>query len=343
MTRSLEQALIQASKRNRIVNPGLRISQEVGGALQDFMERSYAVDGVNRARGSTSAVATIQQVAVPTPGGSTHRLRVTVTTASNDSTYQTIVFPLEGLDVADLRFGTASAKSIVLRFGFKAPAGQYSMNIRNPDASRCYIASFTISAAEANTDVLRSFVVPGDTTGTWPAGNVHGMTALIAFGTGGGQGVPGWQSANLLTLPGATNLFATVGNVMEIFDVGLYEGTALPPFELPSYDEDLRKCQRYYLKVPLKGAITRDNQGNNTYCGNAVLCPAQMRASPTVTFTDLAGNASKLTVNGTHNLGISIGGVGAVGTDGQSLTVDAYLSAQAFGWYAAILSANARL
>ena len=54
----------------------------------------------------------------------------------------------------------------------------------------------------------------------------------------------------------------TVGNVFELFDVSLTEGSVAPPFQVPDYASELALCQRYYrIVIPpgvgLAGATTQ--------------------------------------------------------------------------------------
>ena len=78
----------------------------------------------------------------------------------------------------------------------------------------------------------------------------------------------------------------TVGNVFELFDVGLYEGSAAPSFRLPNYDDELRKCQRYYFQtaaseyLPMSGTLLG---GATTGKFSSMPVPATMRTDPAVT------------------------------------------------------------
>jgi len=246
-----------ARSRNRIVNPAMQISQENGNTAVT-LNGYYPADQWYLLMATTGAVSA-QRVQSITPNGSQDRFRITVTTADTSiTTTETLRFgtPLEGIKVSDFRWGTAAAKQVVLRFGWKSPAGTYSIRIANNAGTRTYLANFTIAAGQANTDTEQVLVIPGDTTASvWEAGSNVGLFLNFVMAVGPTyQGVVGWNSTNpYMGTAANTNGMATVGNVFELFDVGLYldpDNTGLPPrFEVPDYADELLACQRYYEKA----------------------------------------------------------------------------------------------
>lgn len=286
-------------KRNLIANPGMRVSQENGSSLLTTPNGAaiFPADQFSVYRGTSAGAASIQRVNVATPGGSPNRLRLTVTAAlTSPTSNETLVFEtrIEGVDTAILLYGSAKAKSSVLRIGVNTTVpGLYSVALRNDGATRVWLGSFTIAAGETNTDVVRTLVVPGDVTGTWRTDNGIGLGVLVTLvGGSSTQGVAGWQGSGVLGLPGTTNLMATNGATFDLFDVGLYEGSVLPPFELPGYDEDVRKCQRYFevgyiplLQVPFNGTF------------GFTLALVAKRAAPVVTIIDGGSQVNVSTFN----------------------------------------------
>lgn len=253
-------------KKNYIINGAMMISQENGSAS---ITTGYAVDQFCKIHTNDGGI-TVQQVAVPTPGGSSHRLRTTVTvadTAVGASQYSVIYQGIEGLRVADLMFGTTLAKGITLRFGCKGPAGIYSIVYSNNNAApRNYVAEYTISAGEANTDVVKTVYIPGDQVGTWPKDNTTGgfIYWCLMVGTTYAQAPSVWTSTP--TIIGSTNQFnfmATVGNVFDLFDVWMGDGTAAPPYVVPDYPSELQLCLRYWEKTYHNIAGSQDNASNN--------------------------------------------------------------------------------
>ena len=137
----------------------MRISQENGTSSSTASGFSiyYPVDQwfISHLQDGT---LTTHQVVSATPGGSESRIRMTVTSADTSiaaGQYAAFVQNIEGLRTADLQWGTANATDVVLRFGFKGPAGTYAVAIRNQDANRSFVREFTISGGDANTDTFR--------------------------------------------------------------------------------------------------------------------------------------------------------------------------------------------
>jgi len=213
------------TRRQRIVNGDMRVSQE-NGTTSGTTNGYYPVDQWAQYRVTSAGTLTVAQVASVTPAGSPNRLRATVTVA--DATlaageYWTLTQNLEGSNVADFQYGGASAKAAVLRFGFKGPAGTYAARVGNSAANRSFVALFTITAPQANTDTVQTIAITGDTTGTWlTADGVIGITLEIVLACGSTfQGTTGWQSGLILGTSAVTNGMATGGSVFELFDVGL--------------------------------------------------------------------------------------------------------------------------
>ena len=242
-----------APTKNYIVNPGMRISQENGSSSSttngyypaDQWSVSYIQDGT----------LTTQQVASATPGGSENRIRMTVTSADTSiasGQLSTLYQSIEGLRTADLQWGTANAVDVVLRFGFKGPAGTYAVAVVNQNNNRSFIREFTISGGDANTDTLQTLTFPGDTSGTWDKDNTASLTILFTFAVGSTYQTTAdaWQAGQYYGTSSTSNGIGTSSDVFEIFDVGLYadpDSTGLAPrFELPHYDTDLRECRRYF-------------------------------------------------------------------------------------------------
>ena len=239
--------------KNYIVNPGMRISQE-NGTSSSTASVYYPVDQWVMSHVQDGTLTT-QQVSSATPGGSENRIRMTVTSADTSiaaGQYALFLQTIEGLRTADLQWGTANATDVVLRFGFKGPAGTYAVGIRNQNANRSFVREFTISGGDANTDTLQTVTFPGDTSGTWDKDNTTSFILDFTFAVGSNfqTTADAWQAGNYFGTSSVSNGIGTTSDVFELFDVGLYadpDSTGLAPrFELPHYDTDLQECQRYY-------------------------------------------------------------------------------------------------
>lgn len=242
-------ANIDVLKKNYVINGAMMVSQE-NGSTAGTITSYYPVDQF-RVENSSGGVVSSAQVASVAPSGSPNRIRVTVTTPSATvaaGNYVHVLTPIEGMRVADLRAGSASAKTITIQFGVKAPAGTYAVSLRNGAVSRSYAAEFTVAAGEANNDVVKSVTLQFDTTGSWNVDNAAGVYLGWTLVSGSTFQAPAgaWAAGNYFGTANVSNFLATNGNVFELFDVGMYEGAVAPSFMVPDFPSELAVCKRYY-------------------------------------------------------------------------------------------------
>jgi hypothetical protein len=299
-----------AQTRNRIVNGAMQISQENGNSASTLLAY-YAADQWNTYFVSSGTFLS-QRATSTTPNGSIYRYRVTVNVAdaalaAGDrlDVYQSI----EGTRIADFGWGTAAAKQAVLRFGFRGPAGTYCASLRNAAVNRSYLMPFTISAGQANTDTMQTFVIPGDTIGTWPVDTSAALLLDFAFAAGTTfQGTATtWQAGNLLATSTISNGMATAGNVFELFDVGLYldpQNTGLPPrWEMPDEAQELRICERYYQQVVLGAQGYQPGAGADQSTPINFRTPMRVTPAATNVSPGSVGSATVSNEAATNNLG----------------------------------------
>lgn len=312
----LDSLLPGVIKKNYVINGGMQVSQEngttAGTTAAYFPADQFSVGALLNTTGTLS----IAQVASLTPGGSPNRVRFTVTAADASAVPAgrniNLIHPLEGLRVADLRAGTATAKTITVQFGVHAPAGTYCLSLRNGATNRSYVAEYVIAAGEANTDVVKSATFTLDTTGTWPTDNTAAFWLGWSLSTGSTlQTAPNiWTAGNFQATSNQFNFMATNGAVFELFDVGLYEGAVAPAFQLPDFPTELALCMRYWEKsydyTSLPGstgsglqsaeALFFDGLTAATHqTGGLLKFKARKRAAATVTiYSYLTGAAGKI-------------------------------------------------
>jgi len=298
---------VVATKKNYIINGAMQVSQENGATVltsTGFWPVDQFVIHYTTASGFSYA-----QVASPTPAGSPNRIRVTTvagpgSVAAGD--YLLIQQRVEGLRVADLRSGSAAAKTVTLQFGCKGPAGTYSVSLQNAAQLRSYTSAFTISAGEANTDILRSVTIALDQTGTWAADNTLGLYVAWALYAGTTFKTPAdlWTAGSFYSVTGTSSTMNVNGSIFELFDVSLTEGTVAPPFQVPDYASELALCQRYYQQsfepggIAAAGFIEFDWAASaaGTLGGGSIILSPTMRSAPAVNVYDVAGNPNLITV-----------------------------------------------
>jgi hypothetical protein len=179
--------------------------------------------------------------------------------------------------------------------------------IWNGQNTRSYVAEYTIASGEANTDVIKSVTLTLDTTTPWPTDNTAGFSVLWVLMAGSiYQAAPNtWVANAMLGTSNQFNFMGTAGNVFELFDVSLTEGTVAPPFRVPDYADELAACQRYWQKSynyvnPPGTAIgtgvfgVSSVAGAEAYFGVSATFPIRMRATPTVILWDGAGTAARI-------------------------------------------------
>ena len=239
-----------AGTRNRIINGDMRIDQRNAGASVTPVNVQYITDRffVNLTQASK---LTAQQNAgsVTPPAGYTHYLGFT--SASAYSVLSTDAFRtsqvIEGVNIADFAWGTASAISVTLSFWVRSSlTGSFGGAFTNSAGDRSYPFSFTINAA--NTWEQKTITAPGDTSGTWLTTTGVGIRVRFSLGAGSVQtaAANAWTSADVQAPNGSVNMVGTSGATFLITGVQLEPGTVATPFERRSYGQELALCQRYF-------------------------------------------------------------------------------------------------
>ncbi|MDI1262502.1 MAG: hypothetical protein PS018_04505 [bacterium] len=241
---------LDALKKNFLINGAMMVSLQNGSSS---VTASFAYPVEMFCLGfSNAGTQSAQQVASYTPSGSPNRLRVTCSTADASvgaSDYCGILTAIEGNQLADLKFN-AGAKQFILQFGVRAPQGTYGVSFRNGSGARSYVGEYSISAGEANSDVVKAIALTGDTTGSWSTDNSLSMSIMwtLMCGSTYQASAGAWTAGNFFGTSSQFNFMGTNGNVFELFDVGLYEGDTAPVFQVPEPALETIKCMRYWQK-----------------------------------------------------------------------------------------------
>jgi hypothetical protein len=280
--------------RNRVINGSMVIDQRNAGASSTIAAtRTYYLDRWNSVE-LTDGAATIQQV-TDAPSGFNNSLKVTVTSADTSlgaTQFIDVQTRIEGFNIADLGWGTASAKPVTLSFWVRSSlTGTFGGSFTN-DSDRSYPFTYTISSAD--TWEQKSVTVVGDTTGTWATNNAKGI--LVTFGLGVGSTYSGtagaWAGSFLLSATGATSVIGTNGATFYITGVQLEAGSVATPFERRPFGAELALCQRYAIRYLGTGSFEKLPVilfPTNTTNAIGVFClPVTMRASPSISQSSIA-------------------------------------------------------
>lgn len=243
--------------RNKLINGAMEIDQRNEGTAVT-LNNIIGLFGPDRwygaAYGSTGT-ATIQRVAdAPTDFRYSAKYTVTNPKASLASTdYFSIFQNIEGTYIADLFYGTSSARTTTLSFWVKSSiAGTFNGRIYAfVPAYPHYSYVFTYTINSANTWEFKTITISSSVVAGANANNGLGMQVYFNLGVGSSyetSNLNTWQFGNFAASPGTTKLINTLGATFQITGVQFEIGSQVTGFEsLPSSIE-LQRCQRYFCK-----------------------------------------------------------------------------------------------
>jgi hypothetical protein len=333
--------------KNRIINGAMVIDQRNAGAsvTPSVLFSTYTLDRWNTVY-SVGSKFSVQQNAgsVTPPAGFRNYLGVTSLSAYTPGSAEqyTLVQNIEGLNVADFGWGTASAATVTLSFWVRSSlTGTFGGVLGNSAANRTYPFTYTISAA--NTWELKTITIPGDTSGTWLTTNGIGMQVIFSLGAGSTLlGTAGaWSGSTFTGATGQTNIVATNGATFYITGVQLEKGTQATSFDYRPYGTELALCQRYYWK----GGYGWNGIANSTTTGGVSgTFPVPMRAAPTMGFVPGLGTNALLQTGGSNTNLNNVASQGA-NANGSWLyyTLGSYTSGGGYQLVVDLVTASAEL
>jgi hypothetical protein len=307
--------------RNRLINGNMAIDQRNAGAsVTQTAALGYCLDRFYLF-GSVTSKFTVQQNAasVTPPSGFSNYLGATSSAATSVGSGDTYFIGqrIEGLNTADLAWGTASAASVTLSFWVRSSlTGTFGGSIRNSAQNRSYPFTYTINSA--NTWEKETITIAGDTSGTWLSTNGIGIDINFNMGTGSTlSGTAGaWAASNFTSATGATSVVGTNGATFYITGVQLEKGSTATSFDYRPYGTELALAQRYYQMSYPQGIVA----GTASYIGPTIQASTalagstsgntgigtlgfkvSMRTSPTFVLYAFDGTANAVIRNSTTN------------------------------------------
>ena len=308
--------------RNRIINGDMRIDQRNAGASVSI-NGAFPVDRWSIGKDGGTVAASRSTVA---PAGFTNSLLFSVTTGYTPTSAQqnNIRQNIEGFNVADLGWGTASAQTVTMSFWVRSSlTGTFSGSLINSAYDRSYVFTFSISAA--NTWEYKTVTITGDTSGTWLTDNSTGIRLFFDMGSGSNYNAAAgaWGAGEKRNTSGAVQPIATTGATFYLTGVQLEAGTVATPFERRDYGRELMMCQRYFENVNF-GATGAGRWTTLDWSGYVSFAVTK-RATPTVslsgTFTTFANGNQGNTTNVTtwQTPGLNGFGLRAIGGSNQDV------------------------
>ena len=331
----------QTGFKNRIINGGMVIDQRNAGAALTMAAGSvqFPVDRTLVENNSGAGTISAQQVS-DAPTGFTKSLKVTVTVSDSSLGATDRVFAMqkiEGYNIADLGFGTASPSVVTLSFWVKSSlTGTFGGVIISGGGDYSYPFAYTINSA--NTWEYKTITFQGSTAGTFSSINAAGISIGWSLGVGATYSGPvgSWANVLYLSATGAVDLMSTLNATWQITGVQLEKGSSATAFEFRSIGQEEILCKRYYARLNSGTSAYTSFGSGAAYTTTAaqvyIKYPVTMRATPTF-------NGSNLGINtGSASLAVTAIASSYLGTDSgtQQFSVASGLS----GGQAVLLAGN---
>jgi hypothetical protein len=279
--------------KNRIINGAMVIDQRNAGASVSTIASNftYTLDRWAYYAGQASKFTLQQSTTVP----SNYKNSIAITSSSAYSVVAGDIFvidqPIEGLNIADFGWGTATASTVTLSFWVRSSlTGTFGGSILNSAFDRSYPFTYTISVA--NTFEYKTVTIAGDTSGTWLTTNGVGLYLSIGLGVGSTfSGTAGaWAGSQYWSATGATSVVGTNGATFYITGVQLEKGSTATSFDYRPYGAELALCQRYYVQ---SNSAANNSQfweitgrfSSTTQSIFTISLPVTMRAQPAISVT----------------------------------------------------------
>jgi hypothetical protein len=328
--------LVQNSFRNRIINGDMRIDQRNAGASLGMISGLdlFPVDRISvYVSSNLNNRLTAQRNAgsITPPPGFTNYLGVTSVSALSPEAGNILIVnqQIEGNNIADLDWGTATAKPVTISFWvLSSLTGTHSGSLFNMDQNRSYV--FTYSINVANTWEYKTITVAGPTNGTFNTNNTRGIGIGFDMGSGTSRRnstVGSWQTGMVFGETNSIKVAGTNGATFYITGLQFEVGTVATPFERRSYGVELALCQRYFetsydagTAVGTSTAVGRTStfinglNANSSNYGALIPFKVPKRATPTINWYGVNGTASQWT----YCIGASSGAYYGVQTNSTS-------------------------
>ena len=247
-----------------IINGDMSVAQRSTSATNISSSGYHAIDRFRFGFTDTDQlVATISQdTDVPTGQGFGNSMKFLVTTVESaldaDDALQ-IQYRIEGQNCQNLKYGTSSAESLTLSFWVKSSVtGTYALTFKNSESGGTKLNVNTYAISSANTWEKKIISITGDTSSDIDNTNTNELELLWGLSAGSnykGTSSSGWESYDAAKLfNGQTADIATTSSANFYLtgvqlEVGEFDSNTMPSFPFESFENNLRKCQRYYEMI----------------------------------------------------------------------------------------------
>jgi hypothetical protein len=271
------------SFKNRIINGNMVISQRNGGTTFTTPATFANVYTLDRWAyfASVGTRYTVQQNAgaVTPPTGFSNYIGITSTAATTFGATDLFLLRqfIEGFNVTDLAWGTASAVPVTLSFWVRSSlTGSFTGAISAGATSNSYPFTYTVNSA--NTWQYITVPIPETTVYALGTGNTVGLQVNFTLGAGSSNlsATSAW-AAGPFGITGSVFPLSTNGATLYITGVQLEKGTVATSFDYLPYSTQLMLCQRYYEQSSSFLAIN-----SNNYSSYNFIVPKRASAAVTI-------------------------------------------------------------
>ena len=290
----------QYGNRNVIINGAMQVAQRgtsftgLGGSTGAV----YTLDRFNTFDSATAGRATVTQD-TSAPNGFGNSLKIACTTADTSVAAGEMFLltqRIEGQNLQQFAKGTSAAKEFTLSFYVKGNASAtYVCELFHAGASRQISKTFSVT-----TDWTRVILTyPADTTSAFANDNT-GVLYLQIFLHAGSNFTSGtlnstsWASnTNANRAVGIDSFFDSTSRTFFITGVQLEVGDTATDFEHRTFDDELRRCKRYFESKSFT-TFVEIGYSNGTTSAHCILPYLEKRAAPTVTLPTAGQSTNQL-------------------------------------------------
>ena len=253
------------SHRNIICNGDMRVAQRSVGpvAVQEGSNENYqTIDRMRFSFGNAAvgAANVSQSTDAPTTLGFTKSHKVDVTTVNTTATGEQLInlfYRIEGQDLRNSGWNHLSPSSfLTLSFYFKTTrtgTSKLPIAFRTRHGTNYYYVQ-NVTVTDPTNWNRYTVTIPGNSNLQIDDAITTGMDIFFTYYSGPDKDTSSegsWGSTNAYSTSESTNYFDSTSNDMFITGIQLEVGDTATSFEHRSYGEELRRCQRYYEKIPI--------------------------------------------------------------------------------------------
>ena len=285
------------SNRNLVVNGAMRISQRETSLASQTSGGYKCLDRFRMGQVNLGTWTYTQSTDAPAGFSRSFKCECTTADASPAAgDLFNIQHRMEGQELQRLKKGTSSAESFTVSFWVKSnKTGTYNLQTEDLDNNRSNVRQYSIESAD--TWEYKTLTFDGDTTGALDDNTDQSFRLIWWLGSGtnysSGTTPSTWEAATATNhAVGNVNLADSTSNVFYITGVQMETGSVATPFEHLTYNDDLARCQRYYIRfvndTTSMGINAPGYYNTGQYTYHIIYFPTAMRDNISLQYSNLS-------------------------------------------------------